>query len=200
MHKQYFKIFSFSLLLSVWLPLAAVAGEPTDSIKACTDRLLTVVSDTSLQSPEMKEKREQMIMETVDKVFSWDEFAKRSLATNWNKRTTEEKKEFIALFRQLIADNYMEKTYQFSGESITYLDEEIEGDHGNVTSVFNTSDGKQIPVEYCVMKKGGSWRVYDLKIKGASLVANYRSQFKEIISGSSYEDLVSRLKEKLRKE
>ena len=200
MNNRLYVIFVLLTLFSIFLtPFLSFAGEPTDSIKACTDRLLAVVSDAALQSPEMKEKREQMIIETVDKVFSWEEFAKRSLARNWNKRTTKEKKEFIALFRQLIFDTYMGKTYQYSGESITYLEEEIEGDHGNVTSVFNTSDGKQISVEYCIMQKGDSWWVYDLKIEGVSLVSNYRSQFREIISDSSYGNLVALLKEKLEK-
>lgn len=192
-------IFVLLTLFSILTPFLSLAGEPTDRIKACTDRLQSVVSDAALQSPEMKEKREQMIIEAVDKVFSWEEFAKRSLARNWNKRTTEEKKEFIALFRQLIIDTYMGKTYQYSGESITFLGEEIEGDRGNVTSVFNTSDGRQISVEYRIMQKGGSWWVYDLKIEGVSLVSNYRSQFREIISDSSYGNLVALLKEKLEK-
>jgi phospholipid transport system substrate-binding protein len=199
MSNRPYSIIVLLTLFFVLRPFLSFAGEPTDSIKACTDRLLVVVSDAALKSSEMKEQREQMILETVDKVFSWEEFAKRSLAKNWIKRTPEEKKEFIALFRQLIVDTYMGKTYQYSGESITYLDEQIEGDHGNVTSVFNTSDGKQISVEYRIMQKDGSWWVYDLKIEGVSLVSNYRTQFKEIILGSSYGDLVVRLKEKLEK-
>jgi len=136
----------------------------------------------------------------VDRVFSWEEFSKRALARNWNKRSAEERKEFVSLFRQLIADTYMEKTYQYSGESITYLDEKIEGDYGKVTSVFNTSKGTPISVEYRIMKKNGDWRVYDLYIEGVSLVSNYRSQFNSIIKSSSYEDLVMRLKEKTEKE
>ncbi|MBN1625613.1 MAG: ABC transporter substrate-binding protein [Deltaproteobacteria bacterium] len=187
---------SFSALLS----FAAFAGEPTDNIKACTDRLLAIVSDYSPQSSDMKKKREQIIMEEVDKVFSWEEFAKRALAKNWNRRTSEERKEFVSLFRRLIANTYMEKTYQYSGESITYLDEKIEGDYGKVTSVFNTSDGKQIPVEYRIMNKGGSWLVYDLHIEGVSLVGNYRSQFNDIIAVSSYEELAARLREKSKKD
>ena len=191
-----FLLTSFLILLS----LSSFAGEPTENIKTCTDKLLTIVSDTELQAPEMKAERERMIMEAVDRVFSWEEFSKRALARNWNKRSIKEKKEFVSLFRQLIIDTYMEKTYQYSGESITYLDEKIEGEYGKVASVFNTSKGTQIPVEYRVMKKGDSWRVYDLYIEGVSLVGNYRSQFNSIISSSSYEDLVERLKEKLIKE
>jgi len=197
MYIENFKISILKILSTVLISSAALAGEPTDRIKAGTDKLIAIVSDNSLAAPEMKEKRDQMIMETVDGLFNWEEFSKRALAKNWNKRTAEERKEFVSLFRQLIADTYMEKTYQYSGESIVYQGEKIEGDHGSVTSEFKTSKGTQIPIEYRIMKKNGAWCVYDLYIEGVSLVSNYRSQFNDIIAGSSYEDLVKRLKEKL---
>jgi phospholipid transport system substrate-binding protein len=179
--------------------LTASAGEPTDSIKAVTDRLLAIVSDNGLKTPDKKEERDRLIMETVDGLFNWEEFSKRTLAKNWNIRTIEERKDFVSLVRQLIADTYMEKTYQYSGERITYLDEKVEGNYGKVTSLFNTSNGTQIPVEYRIMKKDNSWRVYDLYIEGVSLVSNYRSQFNSIITGSSYEELVRRLRSKLKR-
>jgi len=188
------------ILFLVPYPLISFAGEPTDSIKGVTDRLVAIVSDASLKAPELKSKREQMIIDAVDAIFSWEEFSKRALARNWTKRTPEEKREFISLFRQLIADTYMGKTYQYSGESITYLDEKIKGDYGTVISVFNTSKGTRIPVEYHMIKKGASWMVYDLHIEGVSLVGNYRSQFDSIISRSSYDILVQSLRQKLTKD
>jgi phospholipid transport system substrate-binding protein len=198
MHVKYFKRKILLILCLVLIPIVAPGGEPADSIKAVTDRLLTVVSDNGLKAPDKKEERDRLIMETVDGLFSWEEFSKRTLAKNWNKRTIEERKDFVSLVRQLIADTYMEKTYRYSGESITYLDEKVEGDYGSVTSVFNTSNGAKIPVDYRVMKKDGTWCVYDLYIEGVSLVSNYRSQFNSVITGSSYEELVRRLRSKLK--
>jgi phospholipid transport system substrate-binding protein len=41
------------------------------------------------------------------------------------------------------------------------------------------------------------WLVYDVSIEGVSLVNNYRTQFNSIITQSSYQNLVKRLKEKV---
>jgi phospholipid transport system substrate-binding protein len=191
-------IFILLTLFFILSPLTAFAGEPTERVKSVTDRLIAIVSNDELRAPDKMGERERLIMESVDGLFSWEEFSKRALAQNWNRRTIEERKEFISLLRQLIADTYMEKTYQYSGESITYLDEKVEGDYGSVKSVFNTSAGNKIPVEYRILRKRGTWLVYDLYIEGVSLVNSYRSQFNSIITGSSYEDLVRRLKEKLK--
>jgi phospholipid transport system substrate-binding protein len=39
--------------------------------------------------------------------------------------------------------------------------------------------------------------VYDIVIEGVSLVNNYRDQFNSILQGSSYDELVKRIQDKL---
>ena len=190
-------ILSISLFFAI--PLIVLAGEPTDRIKAVSEKLIAVVTDSALKAPEMNEKREKMIMETVDSVFSWEEFSKRALAKYWSKRTDQEKKEFVSLFGQLVERSYMDKTSQYSGENVLFLDEKIEGEYGSVNTKLITSTGTQTPVEYRMINKNGTWWVYDVYIEGVSLVNNYRSQFNSILVNSSYEELVKRLQEKLEK-
>ncbi|MGO9017623.1 MAG: ABC transporter substrate-binding protein [Syntrophobacteraceae bacterium] len=45
--------------------------------------------------------------------------------------------------------------------------------------------------------KCGNWRVYDVMIEGVGLVTNYRGQFDEILSRSSFDDLLRQLREKV---
>jgi phospholipid transport system substrate-binding protein len=44
---------------------------------------------------------------------------------------------------------------------------------------------------------GGDWKVYDVVIENVSLVNNYRSQFNRVLTTSSYEELVNRMRGKL---
>jgi phospholipid transport system substrate-binding protein len=192
------RLFLF-LSLFFMIPSFAMAGEPTDRIKVVSDKIIAIISDKALNTPAMKEKKEQMVFEIVDSAFNWEEFSKRALSKNWSKRTDSEKKDFIALFGRLVERTYMNKAGQYSGGKIVFLDEKVDGDYGNVSTQYVTSTGTQIPVDYRVMKKDGVWWVYDVYIEGVSLVNNYRSQFNDILTKSSYEDLVKRLKEKLEK-
>ena len=41
------------------------------------------------------------------------------------------------------------------------------------------------------------WKAYDLIIDRVSLVNNYRAQFNRVIAESSFEELLSRIREKL---
>jgi phospholipid transport system substrate-binding protein len=197
---KYIKRLSIFIFLFFIIPSFVMAGEPTDRIKVASDKIIAIVFDDSLKTPEMKSKREQMVNEIVGGLFDWQEFSRRTLARHWSKRTEDEKKEFISLFRQLVERTYMAKAGQYSGGKVVFLDEKIEGDYCNVSTQVLTSEGSQISVEYRVIKKDGVWWVYDVYIEGVSLVSNYRSQFNDILVKSSFEDLLKRLKDKIEKE
>jgi len=57
-----------------------------------------------------------------------------------------------------------------------------------------------VEVVYQLLRRDGTWQVYDVVIEGVSLVNNYRTQFNNIISRESYEALVKKLKLKLEQE
>jgi phospholipid transport system substrate-binding protein len=188
----------FVLILLV-IPSFVMAGEVTDRVKKVSDKIFSVISDKALQTPEMKEKKEQMIMDAVDGAFNWEEFSRRALARNWSQRTDGEKKEFISLFKQLIKRTYMEKSGQYSGGKVEFLEEKIDGEYGVVKSQLVSSSGTKTPVDYRLMKKDGAWWVYDVYIEDVSLISNYRSQFNVILNKSSFDELLKRLKEKIEK-
>jgi phospholipid transport system substrate-binding protein len=123
--------------------------------------------------------------------------ARRSLATHWAKRTPEERKEFVPLFSDLLERTYMKKVEDYSGEKVLYEGETQDGDYAVVKVKIVTKKNKDISVEYRLKKEGNNWLVYDVSILGVSLVNNYRTQFNSIISQSSYENLVKKLKEKV---
>jgi phospholipid transport system substrate-binding protein len=183
-------------LLSLFVPLLSWGGEPTDRIRSAADRIISVISDESMRPAEMKDKRDWMIMEIVDSIFNWEEFSRRALATNWNKRTIEEKKEFVTLLRQLIVNNYIDYATRYSGENLIFLNEKIEGFYGNVAGEVIISKGTHIPINFRVIRKAGLWWVYDINVEGLSFAGYYRSQINAIITGSDYEELLKRLKEK----
>ena len=45
-------------------------------------------------------------------------------------------------------------------------------------------------------QRSGQWRIIDVKIAGISLISNFRSQFKEVLSKGGPEEVLRRLKKK----
>jgi len=184
-------LFVLSIAVSSW------AMEPMEAIKQTTDKILAIVTNPALKLPSQTVEREKLIRQAVDERFDWEEMARRSLATHWPKRTPEERKEFVPLFSDLLERTYMKKVEDYSGEKVVYEGETKEGDYATVKVKIVTKKNKDIAVEYRLKKEGNNWLIYDVSIMGVSLVNNYRTQFNSIISQSSYENLVKRLREKV---
>jgi phospholipid transport system substrate-binding protein len=185
------------LFLVLGITVSALGGEPTDKIRQTTDKILSILADPSLKNPSKVEERRRLIRKAVDERFDWEEMARRSLARHWASRTDEEKKEFVGLFGDLLQRTYMSKVEGYSGEKVLYEGEKVDGEYATVTVKIVTKKNVDIPVVYRLKKEGEDWLVYDISIEGVSLVNNYRTQFNSIITQSSYENLIKKLKEKV---
>ncbi len=184
-------------VLIAGLAVPAIAGEPTDKIKQTTDKILSVVTDPALKDPSRAEERRSLIRKAIDERFDWEEMARRSLARHWAARTDEEKKEFVRLYADLLERTYMSRVESYSGEKVRYEGETMDKDYAMVKVRIITQKNVDVPVEYRLRKAGNDWFVYDVSIEGVSLVNNYRTQFNSIITQSSYQNLVKKLKEKV---
>jgi phospholipid transport system substrate-binding protein len=188
---------TLSLLFILSIAVSSWAVEPMEAIKQTTDKVLSIAANPALKPPSKTTEREKLIRQAVDERFDWEEMARRALATHWAKRTPQERKEFVPLFSDLLERTYMKKVEDYSGEKVLYEGETKDGDYATAKVKIVTKKNQDIPVEYRLKKEGDNWLVYDVSISGVSLVNNYRTQFNSIISQSSYENLVKRLREKV---
>jgi len=186
-------------LLAIWAVCGVLpvwAGVPTEKVKETADRIISIVSDPSLKDPAKAAQRREQIRKAVDELCDWDEMSRRSLGKHWAQRSEQEKKEFVHLFGQLLERTYIDKGEGYSGEKVNYLGERIDGDYAEVGVKIVTNKNTEIPVVYKLRTRDQKWWVYDIVIEGVSLVNNYRTQFSDILAKSSFEGLVTKLKEK----
>ena len=180
-------------------PAPSRAGEPTDQVRGAIDRVLEILKKKDLQAKERRAERRTLLREEISKAFDFDEMAKRSLGPAWRQRTPEERKEYVALFRQVLENSYLGKVEAYQGEKIRYVKDSVEeGRIATVETLIVTGKGQEIPLNYRMMKEKSEWRVYDVVIEGISLVNNYRSQFGAILQKSSFQDLLARLREMIK--
>ncbi len=178
----------------------AYADTPTQQVKQTVDKVLDILRDKELKRPEKTKERRVLLRRTISEIFDFEEMAKRSLALHWRKRTPEERKEFVALYTDLLERSYIKKIESYTDEKILYTGEKINGEYAEVDTKIITKRNVEIPIEYRLLKKNSKWEVYDVVIEGVSLVNNYRTQFNKIIRTDSYEELVKRMKNKQEEE
>jgi len=174
---------------------SALAGAPTEQLRAQIDRVLKTLEDPELKKENRAKDRRGAVRKIANDIFDFSETARRSLGRHWQGRTPAEREEFVQLFTDLLERSYISKIETYGGEKIAYLGDTIEADQAKVQTKLITKNG-EIPIEYRMHKTGDRWLVYDVVIEGVSLVANYRTQFNKIIQTSSFQELVKKMKSK----
>jgi phospholipid transport system substrate-binding protein len=187
-------IFFLSFILTT--VVLASAGEPTQQMKQTTDKILSVLSNPELKTPGKALERKKQFGQILDERFDWEEFSRRSLARHWAGRTPQEINEFVPLYRDLLQRTYLEKVDDYSGETVRYEGDTQEDGYATVKVKIQTKKGNDLNVEYRMLKKGTSWKVYDVSIEGVSLVNNYRQQFNSLLQKSTFQELLQRLRDK----
>lgn len=198
MKKKYKPVFValFLLFFSVLPPPRSNAGAPTEQIRMSVDKVQAILKNPQLKSAaKIKERREQL-RQVVSSRFDFAEMARRSLGGQWRRLTPKEQEEFVRLFTDLLERAYIDRIEAYSDEKFAYVRENLDKNYAEVMSRIVTNKGEEFSLNYKVHLVGSEWKVYDVVVENISLVNNYRSQFNRIITNSSYEELIRRMKEK----
>ena len=188
------------LLMSLMIfPFSASAQPPLETIQTQVNKVLEVLRDPALKSESVKETKEKKVWTLIDGVFDYTELSKRTLAQHWRTFTPEQQKEFTQLFGKLLGTVYMDRIMAYTNEKVVFAKAtNLSEDTTEVQSEVVTAT-KSIPIHYRMISRDGSWKVFDVVVEGISLVQNYRSQFRDILSKQSPQDLLKILREKVKK-
>jgi phospholipid transport system substrate-binding protein len=185
-----------AMALALAAAAPALAGPPTDQLKGSIERVLQVLADPALKSDAKAPERRQRIRAAANEIFDFPEIARRTLGRHWTTLSEPQRKEFVALFSDLLERSYVTRIEQYGGEKIVYASERGEGDLSSVGTKILTKGGSEVPVDYRMAKRGERWLVYDVNVEGVSLVSNYRTQFNKIIQTDGAAELLKRLRTK----
>ena len=173
----------------------AWAGPPTDAVRKSVDEVVRILEDPAWKKPEKKEERRKLLEQMIAQRFNFLEMSRRALGAEWNKRTPEEQKDFASSFQTLLANTYLGRIENYTGEKVQYLKEIVDGEYAEVYTKID--NGKSaVDIIYKMEMTSGDWRVYDVVVEGTGLVQNYREQFKRILRKDSFAELTKQLREK----
>ncbi len=181
--------------LLAFAALSLAQEGPSAQMKATIDKVLDILKDPTLKSPEMEETRRERLRKVIFARFDFTEMARRSLGLHWRRRTPKEREEFIDLFADLLERSYRTKIERYTDEEILYTREKMDDRYGVVnTKIISRKENVEVPIDYKVIRHNSEWKVYDVVIDGISLVNNYRSQFNRIIRTSSFAELMRKMR------
>ena len=181
------------------VPCTVFASGAKETVQTEVNKIVTTIGAPGFKD-QPRDKQITDVRQIINSIFDYSELSKRTLGRGWKKFSPEQKEEFIALFSELLENTYADRILAYTDEKINFGDEvALKKNRVEVKSTIITKDNKSVPLNYRMIQKDGSWRVYDVVIEGISLVQNYRSQFREILAKKSPQDLIDTLREKIKK-
>jgi phospholipid transport system substrate-binding protein len=154
-----------------------------------------------LRDPVLKQdtkQRMRKLREAVDRAFDWEAMAQSSLGPSWRKLDDKQRKEFVSVFKELLAQEYMDDIDRFQGtEQVQVKGRDKSGELEIVKTTLITASREQVPMDYTLQQAGPRWMVIDLSVEGVSLVNHYRQTFSRFLANKPFADLMQQLKRKL---
>ena len=187
-----------------WLLSAAPAGAqdvaPDVLVKNVTLEVVDIVSkDKDIQSGNHK-KVVDLVEAKVLPHFNFTAMTRLAVATNWEKASAEQKKQLTDEFKTLLVRTYSSALTTYRDQKFEFRPLRAKPTDTDVTVQVKIAQGGREPValEYDMDKTAAGWKVYDVRVGGVSLVANYRTEFANEIRSNGIDGLIRGLASKNR--
>ena len=149
-------------------PLQSSAATPKETVEAGVNKMINTLGDPAFKA-KAKDEQIAQLGEIINEVFDFNELSRRTLGRDWKKMSAKQQKEFVQLFEQLLQGVYADRLLAYSDQKILFEKETmLKKGRAEVQSYLQTSDGKKIPLFYRLTDKSGSWKVYDVSLKGSA--------------------------------
>jgi phospholipid transport system substrate-binding protein len=154
------------------------------------ERARAIVDDAHTHNEKLAE-----LSALLKNFLDTDAMGHAALDTRWASFTPAQQKEFLSLFRELFQRTYVQKLLLFEKPEFAYVGEERVNSTARVdTKIVTPRD--EFAVTYQLRPDGDRWLATDIKIEDFSLTANFRHQLDRLLSKSSVEDVLGRMRRK----
>ena len=191
-------VFSLALvcLFSVTASAAFAGQTPLERVKEGTERLIAMLSDPEILAPENHDQSIAQLRAVADQYIDFGLVTKYAVGKPWLDMTPQMRTDLTEAFIKLLERSYLKRIPAYEGQEVLYKKEAISGKKAKVLTEIIDKD-KKIVVEFRLRIIQDKWMIYDIVAEGVSLVMNYRSQFSEVLSHGTPEDLLQLIRERI---
>ena len=185
-----------SFLYSVFILLVMTQTVGADD-KDVTKKLLESKIEAAiavLQKNDLdQEGKNKQIIEIVTPLFNFPLMAKLSLGRKyWPGLTKEERQRFTELFTKRLKESYLDDLNLYTDEKVVFKTPVQVKRKIKIQTELVSKDNK-ISMLYKFHKSKHGWLIYDIEIQGVSIISTYRSQFDQVLSKGTIDELLLKL-------
>jgi len=175
------------------LPQTAAADNQSAAevfLKSKIEAVLAVLQQKELEQQAKTKK----VVEIIEPMFDFPIMARLTLKKYWAGLDQEQKERFIELFKISLKDFYAETLNLYTDEKIVYK-ASIQGRRKNKILIPTEliSKCERISMDYKLYQSKNNWKIYDVEIKGTSIIRTYQSQFYHDMRSGTIDELLQKL-------
>ncbi len=193
--RKLIKAAALGLALVLAAPARAQEVPPDQLVKSVTLEVVDLITkDKEIQAGN-RTKLIQLIDAKVLPHFNFNAMTALAMGQSWNKATPEQKKRMTEEFRTLLVRTYASALAAYSEQKFDFRPLRAKPTDTDVTvNVRVLQPGTQpVTIDYSMEKTGSGWKVYDVMVGGVSLVANYRTEFNNVVRSDGIDALIKSL-------
>lgn len=183
--------------LAIVAPYAAasVASHPAQAqMQQNMDTVLKIARNKSLS----EQQKVKQIESYANRYLDYERISALAVGAPWRTFTPKQKTEFIAAFKDMVIGMYSHSALIGAADAKVKLLPKMTAD-GNKFDVFSevqTKSGNKYEVAYQLYQSGAVYKIYNIRVDGASLVTIYRNQFGELIKQKGVDGAIAAVKAK----
>ena len=178
--------------------IAMAELSPLERVKEGTGKLIEMLSNPAMQDPAKHDKAIAELRQVAEKYIDFKLVTMYAVGKPWIKMSDTMRSDLTEAFIQLLERSYLKKIPAYGGQEVNYVKEQVSGKKAKVVAEIVDKD-KKIVVEFRLRNVSSQWMIYDVVAEGVSLVANYRSQFSQVLSDGGAEELLKMIRDKVQK-
>lgn len=180
-------------------PLMAAPMQPDVIVKQTIEEVLGIIrSDAKVQAGDL-DRIAEVMEQKIAPHFDFPRMTRLAVGRPWREATPEQRSALIQEFRILLIRSYASAFTMYKGIFVEYRPLRPGGDpaEATVNTQIRLPGGVQpISVDYDMQLGDDGWKVFDVRIDGASLIINYRNVFAQEIQRGGIEGLLNSLVQK----
>lgn len=185
-------------LLYVMISLLVLSPTAAADNKSAAEVFLKSKLEAVLALLQQKELEQQAktkeAVKIIEPMFDFPLMARLTLKKYWAGLDQEKKERFIELFKKNLKEFYIGTLNLYTDEKIVYKTP-VQGKKKRKVLIPTelVSKGERISMDYKLYKSKNNWKIYDVEIKGTSIIRTYQSQFYHDMRSGTIDDLLQRL-------
>lgn len=192
-------MFGFFVTLMSLFQASYAQEDPVSVIKNTSDQLFKTLKTEKNSLKKDPSKVYGIVEKILVPRFDFGTISQWVMGRSWRDATPMQREAFTAEFKKLLINSYAGVLLDYTDESLSVLPlppNAAKGDEVTVRSEIISKDRPPIAINYSMIKSGNRWMVYDVSVEGVSIVANYRSEIRELVSRQGVEGMIDTLKRK----